>query len=119
MSARRMAIALALGGMVGASMAHAQGPGGGQGPQQMQQRFEQMQRMTEPMPGTRADRRRVMREHHQALREQMQTMRGWQGPGPTATPEERLQHMEERHAVMQRMIDEILRQQQLQIEDDD
>jgi hypothetical protein len=82
------------------------------GPPGMQQRFQEMQQMRRQMHDSQSpgQRQQFRRQHRQLMQEQMRAMDDLPRPGPQATPEERLRYMEERHAIMEQMMREMIEQ---------
>ncbi len=87
--------------------------------QRMNQRFERMQTMVSQARGTknRAERRRLMRRHMGIMLKQMRIMRTATNPGNAHHDQARQQlspkAMQERMNMMQRMMEQILEQQQM------
>lgn len=86
-----------------------QGQGQGMGPG-MHKRFQEMEQMRGQMQGSQGQgqRQQLRQQHRLMMQEQMRDLDGMPRPGPQATPEDRLRIMEERHAVMERMMREMI-----------
>ncbi|NQW08714.1 MAG: hypothetical protein HQ481_02360 [Alphaproteobacteria bacterium] len=97
-------------------------------PESMQQRMQQMQTMMDQAPQamTPEARQKLMSEHMALMQEHMAAMRGSMGPHgmmgqgkPSAMPDmtvpQKMELMQRRIDMMQQMMEQMLKQQQLQM----
>lgn len=99
------------GGGKGAGMQSGQGMMGGKGQgmqsgDQARDRMQDMDRLRDRIHQTDdpAERRRLMNEYHNRIQQGMRNLDNRSGPGPNATQQERMQHMENRMNEMHNMM---------------